>query len=39
VTEKAWTLPQIASELGIDRNTVKDRLDRHGLRRTRQTAR
>ena len=39
VTGRAWTLTQVASELGIDRNTVRDRLDRHGLRRTRHTAR
>src|SRR6266508_5674885 len=34
VTRQPWPLPQIASELGIDRNTVRDRLERHGLRRT-----
>ncbi len=39
MTRQGWTLTQIASELGIDRNTVSDRLDRHGLRRTKQTAR
>ncbi len=39
VTQQAWPLTQIASELGIDRNTVRDRLDRHGLRHTTQTAR
>jgi len=39
VAQQAWTLTQIADELGIDRNTVRDRLDRHGLRRTKQTAR
>jgi len=39
VTEQAWTLVQVASELGIDRNTVRDRLDRHGLRSTSQTVR
>jgi len=38
VTQRAWTLTQIAGELGIDRNTVSDRLDRHGLRRAKQTA-
>jgi len=38
VTERAWTLIQVADERGIDRNTVKDRLDRHGLCRTRQTS-
>jgi transcriptional regulator of acetoin/glycerol metabolism len=37
VTQQAWPLTQIASELGIDRNTVRDRLDRHGLRHTTQT--
>ena len=39
VTKQAWTLPQVASELGIHRDTVRDRLDRHGVRRTRPTAR
>ncbi len=39
VTRQAWPLARVASELGIDRNTVRDRLDRHGLRRTPQTAR
>jgi len=39
VAQRAWTLVQVASELGIDRNTVRDRLDRHGLRRTEWTAR
>jgi transcriptional regulator of acetoin/glycerol metabolism len=34
VTQQAWTLTQIASELGIDRNTVRDRLDRYGVHRT-----
>lgn len=38
-TQRAWPLTQVTSELGIDRNTVRDRLDRHGLRRTTQTAR
>ncbi len=38
-TRQAWTLTQIASELGVDRNTVRDRLDRYGLRRARQIAR
>jgi hypothetical protein len=38
-TRQAWTLTQIASELGTHQNTVRDRLDRHGLRRTKQTAR
>lgn len=38
VAERAWTLPQIAAELSIDRNTVRDRLDRYGLRPTKQIA-
>jgi DNA-binding NtrC family response regulator len=37
VIERAWPLTQVAGELGIDRNTVRDRLDRHGLRHTTQT--
>jgi len=37
VTRQAWTLTQVASELGTDPETVRDRLDRCGLRRTRQT--
>jgi predicted ArsR family transcriptional regulator len=32
VTRQEWPLTRVASELGIDRNTVRDRLDRHGLR-------
>jgi transcriptional regulator of acetoin/glycerol metabolism len=39
VTRQAWPLAQVASELGVDGNTVRDRLDRHGLRRSAQTAR
>jgi len=39
VTRQAWPLTHVASELGIDRDTVRDRLHRHGLRRTKQTAR
>jgi len=39
ITQQGWKLTQVASELGIHRDTVKDRLDRHGLRRTGQTAR
>jgi hypothetical protein len=39
VTQQGWSLIQIASELGIDRNTVSDRLDRHGLCRTKRTTR
>jgi transcriptional regulator of acetoin/glycerol metabolism len=38
VTQRAWTLVQIADELGVDRNTVRDRLNASGLRHTRQTA-
>jgi hypothetical protein len=34
VTQRAWTLTQVASELGAHRDTVGDRLDRHRLRRT-----
>jgi transcriptional regulator of acetoin/glycerol metabolism len=37
-TQRAWTLAQIASEMGIHRDTVRDRLNRHGLRPTRPTA-
>jgi hypothetical protein len=36
---QAWTLTRVASELGIHRDTVSDRLDRYGLRPTRPTAR
>jgi len=36
VTQQAWTLTKVADELGVDRDTVRDRLDRHGLRRTTQ---
>jgi transcriptional regulator of acetoin/glycerol metabolism len=39
MTEQGWLLTQIASGLGIDRNTVRDRLDRHGLRHTSRAAR
>jgi hypothetical protein len=39
VSQQGWKLSQVASELGIDRNTVRDRLDQHGLRRTKQIAR
>jgi DNA-binding NtrC family response regulator len=39
VAERAWTLVQVADELGVDRNTVRDRLDRYGLHPTRQSAR
>ncbi len=37
VAGQAWSLAQIASELGINEKTVRDRLDRCELRRTRQT--
>ncbi len=37
-TRQAWPLTQVASELGIHSDTVRDRLDRHGLRYTKQTA-
>src|SRR6266540_4524008 len=33
VTRQAWPLTQIAEEIGVNRDTVRDRLDRHGLRR------
>jgi DNA-directed RNA polymerase specialized sigma24 family protein len=36
VTRHGWPLIQVASELGVDRDTVRDRLDRFGLRRIRQ---
>jgi len=39
VARQGWKLILVASELGIDRDTVRDRLDRLGLRGTRQTAR
>jgi hypothetical protein len=39
VTQQAWPLTQVAGELGIDRNTVKDCLDRHGLHCGSHTAR
>jgi len=39
VTQRAWTLFQVAGELGVDRNTVRDRLERYGLRCTKPTAR
>ncbi len=39
MTRQGWPLTQVASELGINEDTVRDRLDRHGLRRTKQTAR
>jgi AraC-like DNA-binding protein len=34
---QAWSLAQVASELGINAKTVRDRLDRCGLRRSRHT--
>ena len=39
VARQAWPLTKVADELGINRDTVRDRLDRYGLRRTNQTAR
>jgi hypothetical protein len=39
VTEQGWTLVQVADELGVNRDTVRDRLDRYGLRRPEPTAR
>jgi hypothetical protein len=39
VTDRAWTLVQVAGELGVDRNTVRDRLDAYRLRHTKPTAR
>jgi DNA-binding NtrC family response regulator len=39
VTRQAWPLTQVADELGVNRDTVRDRLDRYGLRRIGQTAR
>ena len=33
VRERAWTLSQVANELGVHPDTVSDRLDRCGLRR------
>jgi AraC-like DNA-binding protein len=39
VAEQAWTLVQIADELGVDSNTVRDRLNASGVRRIRQTER
>jgi hypothetical protein len=37
VIGQAWSLAQAASELGINTKTVRDRLDRDGLHRSRQT--
>ncbi len=37
VVQQAWSLARVASELGTNPKTVRDRLDRYGLRRTRQT--
>jgi hypothetical protein len=33
VAQGAWPLTQVASELGIYRDTIRDRLDPYGLRR------
>ncbi len=38
ITHRAWTLVQIAGELSVDRDTVRDRLDAYGLRRGTPTA-
>ena len=32
VAEQAWPIGQVADELGMHRDTVRDRLDRYGLR-------
>ncbi len=32
VTERAWPLVQVSDELGVDRETIRDRLDRCGPR-------
>jgi hypothetical protein len=37
VVEQAWSLTQVASELDVNAKTVRGRLDRFGLRRSRQT--
>jgi DNA-binding NtrC family response regulator len=39
VTRQGWPLTKVADELGIHPDTVSDRLDRYGLRRTRQIPR
>jgi hypothetical protein len=39
VTQQAWPLTKVAGELGVNRDTVRDRLDRHGLAPQRATAR
>jgi hypothetical protein len=39
VTQQAWTHIRVANGLGVDRNTVRDRLGCYGLRRAEQTAR
>ncbi|HZD70040.1 MAG TPA: hypothetical protein VFA45_14395 [Actinomycetes bacterium] len=39
VVERAWPLSQVAGELGTHLRTVRDRLDRFGLRRDRPTLR
>ncbi len=39
MTERAWSLARVAGELGVDPDTVRDRLDRHGLRHPKRTAR
>lgn len=37
VVQQAWSLARVASELGTDPKTIRERLDHHGLRRTRHT--
>jgi len=39
VTARAWPLTKVAEELGVNRDAVRDRLDRDGLARTGRTAR
>jgi DNA-binding NtrC family response regulator len=39
VTQRAWPLSQVASELGINRDTLRDRLNAYGPRRPSPTAR
>ena len=34
VTQRTWTLTQVAGELGVNRGTVRDRLNADGLRRS-----
>jgi hypothetical protein len=39
VTQQTWPFTKVAGELGVSEDTVRGRLGRYGLRRTRQTAR